>query len=156
MNEKTPKHVALIPDGNRRWAKSKGLKETAGHFMSGSYENLKELFSSARDCGVRYVSIWGFSTENWKRSKQEVNALFRIILNGLGKFIEKAEEEKVRFKCIGRRDRMPRELVEKIEELEEKTKMHKDFTAVLCLDYGGRDEIVRAVNKILKLCVRGI
>jgi undecaprenyl diphosphate synthase len=149
-SEKVPKHVALIPDGNRRWARKKGLKETAGHMMSGSYENLKELFSAARDLGVRYVSVWGFSTENWKRGKTELDALFEIISKGLGKFIENADEEKVGFRFIGRKDRLPKKLVEKIEELEKRTKDYRKFTAILCLDYGGRDEIVRAVNKILQ------
>ncbi len=147
---KIPLHVAIIPDGNRRWAKGKGLKETAGHVMSGSYKNMKELFSAAKDLGVRFVSIWGFSTENWKRSDGEKKVLFDVILKGLNGFIENAEKEKVGFRAIGRRDRLPEKVLKKILELEEKTAKFKDFTAVLCIDYGGRDEIVRAANKIVK------
>src|SRR3989338_9752116 len=97
-----PKHVAIIPDGNRRWAHEKGLKETAGHLMGGRYKNMKELFSAAKDLGVKYVSIWGFSTENWKRNKIEREALFEIILKGLNDFIKNADEEEVGFVCVGR------------------------------------------------------
>jgi len=148
--EKMPVHVALIPDGNRRWAKEKGLKATAGHLMSGSYKNISSLFREAKGLGVRYVSIWGFSTDNWKRDKNEVEEILGVVSKGLSKFLEKVHEEKVGFRHVGRKDRLPAEVVEKIAKLERESEKYTDFVALLCLDYGGRDEIVRAVRKVAK------
>lgn len=149
-SKKIPAHVAIIPDGNRRWSREKGLKEIAGHAVSGSYDHMKALFSAAKKLGVKFFSIWGFSTENWKRSDSERKVLFDVILKGLNDFSENAEKEKICFRAIGRRDRLPEKLVNKIVALEERTVRFKDFCAILCIDYGGRDEIVRAVNEIAK------
>lgn len=147
---KVPKHVAVIPDGNRRWAKNKSLKESYGHYRAGSFENLSSLMKEAQDMGVRYFSIWAFSTENWKRSEEERKAIFDVILKGIKKFEKRFKEEEVRFKHMGRKDRLPRELVKAMDDLEEKTKKFDKFTAIFCLDYGGRNEIIRAVKKIVR------
>ncbi|MFH1290316.1 MAG: polyprenyl diphosphate synthase [Nanoarchaeota archaeon] len=149
-NSKIPEHVVIIPDGNRRWARKRGLSATRGHVKAGSYANLNPLFREAKGLGIKYLSFWGFSTENWKRDKKEVDIIMRVILKGLNEFDEDVENEKVRFVHVGRKDRMLGKLVDKIGDLEEKTKKYTDLVVVLCLDYGGRDEVVRAVNKILK------
>jgi undecaprenyl diphosphate synthase len=151
-----PSHVAIIPDGNRRWAKERGLLAEDGHLKGGSYNNLKGLFSEAKNLGVKYLTFWAFSTENWKRSSEEANKIFDIILKSCKKFRKEASENKIRFRHIGRKDRLPKKLINELEKLEGETKEFKEFNVQLCLDYGGRDEIMRAVNKIIKAGVRVI
>jgi len=147
---KIPIHIAIIPDGNRRWAKSHGLSAIAGHYTSGSYKNMKSLFEEAKDLGVKYMSIWGFSTENWSRDKKEQKAIFDLIRKSVNQFRKDAQKEKIRFRHLGRKDRLPKNLVKKLIQLERETISFTDFNVQICLDYGGRDEILRAINKILK------
>lgn len=146
--EKIPTHIAIIPDGNRRWAKEKGMIGSMGHYKSGSEENIKSLFEEARKQGVKYVSIWGFSTENWARDEKEIGSIFDLVLKIVKDFSENHEKYKIRFRHMGREDRLPKNLKEALDELEEKTKIYDDFNVNLFLDYGGRDEIVRAVNRV--------
>ncbi|MCH8945373.1 MAG: di-trans,poly-cis-decaprenylcistransferase [Nanoarchaeota archaeon] len=150
MDNEIPKHVAIIPDGNRRWAKEKGLIATVGHEKSAGYENILSLFSEAKKLNIKYLSVWGFSTENWKRSKLEVKTIFDLIFDLVKKLKKDSHSNKIRFRFIGRRDRLPRNLLEELKLLEIETKDYKEFNIQLCLDYGGKDEIIRAVNKILK------
>ncbi len=150
MTNKIPVHISIIPDGNRRWAKSKGLIASAGHKKAGSYEHIKDLFDTARGEGVKYLSFWGFSTENWKRDTREIDSIFELVSKAVKEWRKEAIENKIRFRHIGRKDRMPKYLIEEINKLEEETKDNSDFHVQICLDYGGRDEIVRAINKILK------
>lgn len=144
-----PLHVAIIPDGNRRWAKKKGMEEVKGHLKSGSYENIKSLFEESKRLGIKYLTVWGFSTENWKRSKKEVDVIFDLVTKDLEMFREEARENKIRFRHLGRKDRLPGKLLEEIEKLEEETKEYSELNVQLALDYGGRDEIMRAANKVL-------
>ncbi|MFH1425329.1 MAG: polyprenyl diphosphate synthase [archaeon] len=148
--KKVPLHVALIPDGNRRWAKKKGLVATAGHVRAGAYENLYPLLKEARDLGIKYISLWGFSTENWKREKREVDKILDVISKGLDRLGDKIEKEKFSIKHIGRKDRLPKEIIDKMNRLEVKTSGNKELCVLLCIDYGGRDEIVRAVKKFVE------
>ncbi len=152
FNRKTniPNHVAIIPDGNRRWAKEKGLKASVGHYTAGSYDSVEKLFREAENLGVKYMSIWAFSTENWNRSKEEIDAVFRVVLKGVERFRKNAHINKIRFRHLGRIDRVPKNLAKEIKKLEEETKRYDKFNVQLCLDYGGRDELIRAVNKIIK------
>lgn len=150
MSENTPKHVSIIPDGNRRWAKNRALKPWEGHAKSGTFENLNPLFEEAEKQGIKYLSFWGFSTENWKRDKKEVDIIMRLILKGLNEFEEHAAQKGIRFVHVGRKDRLLDKLVEKMGELEEGTKDNQGLCVVLCLDYGGRDEITRAINKVVE------
>lgn len=143
-----PVHVVIIPDGNRRWARRKMLKPWEGHRKSGAKENLIPLFEEARRLGVKYVSLWGFSTENWKRDKREIDVLFDIMKNGLKNLRDYALEQKIRVMHIGRDDRLPEDLLQELREIVSATKSFEDFRFVLCLDYGGRDELVRAVGKL--------
>ncbi|MFH1802334.1 MAG: polyprenyl diphosphate synthase [archaeon] len=144
-----PQHVAIIPDGNRRWARQRSMKPWEGHVKAGAFENLRPLFEEAKKQGVKYLSFWGFSTENWKRDKKEVDIIIRLILKGLIEFEENAEKERIKFVHVGRKDRLMDKLVDQMISLEEKTKNNKGLCVLLCLDYGGRDEILRAVNKVL-------
>lgn len=144
-----PVHLTIIPDGNRRWSRENRLKTTAGYVISGSFENIRKLFNCAKDLGVKYCSIWGFSTENWDRDKSEIDEILRVVERGIDKFLEKAHREQISFKHIGRKDRLPEKLIEKLELLEKETIDYVDFVALLCLDYGGRDEMARAVQKAI-------
>lgn len=140
------KHLAIIPDGNRRWATSQGLSVSAGHEISARYERLKELLETAREEDVEYFSLWAFSTENWKRSESERKILFMLLRGVLKRLINDAVPNGIRFRWLGRRDRIPGNLVSLLEELETLTKDCNKMNLQLCLDYGGRDELVRAVN----------
>lgn len=149
-NKGVPRHVVVIPDGNRRWAKQKGLEPSLGHYTSASFQHLKELFQEARNLGVKYLSLWGFSTENWKRNQHEINAIFDLISKNIGQFREEAHATKIRFRHLGRKDRLPKYLLRELEKLEEETKNYTEFNVQLCLDYGGRDELLRAVDSMIK------
>lgn len=146
----TAKHVALVPDGNRRWAVEKGLSAWKGHEKAGSYLNVRALVQEARNLGIKYFSLWGFSTENWKRKKKEREVIFNMILELIARCRKEAQENKVRFLHIGRKDRLPKELLGNLEKLESETREYKDLNILVCLDYGGRDEIVRAINRAIK------
>ncbi len=150
IGKNVPNHIAIIPDGNRRWAKQKGLDELEGHRVGGAYERIKSLIDESQKIGVKYFTIWVFSTENWKRSQREIDSLFEIIGNLLSKIEENLIQNKIKFRHIGRKDRLPKKLIDVVEHMEELTKDFDKFNFQLCLDYGGRDEIVRAVNKALK------
>ena len=139
MNEKKiPKHVAIIPDGNRRWAKKKGLKAALGHAKGASKENITSLLNEAASLGVKYFSIWVFSTENWNRDEKERNAIFELVLGMIGKIKKEVHENKIRFRHVGRKDRLPSELIRALDGLEKDSEGYEDFSVNLCLDYGGR------------------
>ncbi|MEN7982603.1 MAG: polyprenyl diphosphate synthase [Nanoarchaeota archaeon] len=151
-----PNHIAIIPDGNRRWAKERGMEGFRGHEKAGEVDSLISLFEETRNLGVRYISFWGFSTENWKRDKEENDKLFNVLLKGVEEFLKYAHENKVRFRHLGRKDRFSKELVDALEKLESETEKYSDYNVNLCLDYGGRDEILRAVNKLLNAKAKNI
>lgn len=144
-----PLHLVIIPDGNRRWAKKRGLEKLKGHDKAADFDNLFSLFNEARGLGVKYVSLWGFSTENWKRGKEEIDNLFKLFFKNLEDLRKVIHKHKIRFRHFGRKDRFPKKLKEELVKLEKESKNYSDFNIQFCLDYGGRDEIVRAVNKIL-------
>ncbi len=156
IKEKVPKHVAIIPDGNRRWAKGKGLPIFAGHERMTSFDKIVPLLKEAKKLEIKYITFWAFSTENWKRSEKEIDYLFNLITKFSKKFEEYAIENKIRFRHLGRKDRIPKKLVSELEKLEEETKNFNELNVQACLDYGGRDEIIRAINKILKSGVNEI
>ncbi len=156
LKDKIPKHVAIIPDGNRRWAKLNGLKKIEGHKAGGSYESISKIIGEAKNLGIKYLTFWAFSTENWKRDRIEVDQLFELFVNILGKIKEEAIEKKIKFRHIGRKDRLPEKLVKVILDVEKATKDFEEFNVQLCIDYGGRDEIVRALNKALRAGVQEI
>lgn len=144
--EVIPQHVAIIMDGNRRWAKEKGLPAFEGHRKGA--DAFEKLIEKAKDLGIKCLSTWAFSTENWKRSKEEVDALFSLIESALEKYGNRCIKEKVRFLHIGRKDRIPAKLRNAIEKLEKKTEEFTNSTLVLAIDYGGHDEIIRTIEKL--------
>lgn len=145
--ELLPKHVVLIPDGNRRWAKSKHLPSIEGHRRG--LELAKVLANACKDWGIRTVSIWGFSTENWGRAKEEVEYLMKAFDSYLADNLKDFVEEGARIRIIGRKDRFPAHLLQTIKKVERLTAKGKSYQLNICLDYGGRDEILRAVNKLV-------
>ncbi len=146
---KVPSHIGIIPDGNRRWAKSKGMEAFKGHSKSAEIGNVASLLGEAKKLGVEYVSIWGFSTENWNRPELEKRFLFKLLVKSFNEFLAYAHEDKIRIRHIGRKDRLPKEVVATLEKLENETAKYKEFNVNFCMDYGGRDELIRAVNKMI-------
>jgi len=140
-------HLAIIPDGNRRWAKGNMLLPWQGHARA--MENFRSITEWCRQDGrVGTLTIWGFSTENWKRSDEEVGKLMELFEGYLGNERSAFKEHKTRFVHSGRRDRIPASLRKLIEDVEEETKDFTDFTMHLAVDYGGKDEVVRALSKM--------
>ena len=151
---KIPEHVAVIMDGNGRWAEAQGQPRTYGHAAGSEVvENMVEVMS---DAGVRFFTVYAFSTENWKRSEEEVSTLFSLFAVYLKKLIKKSTENNVRCFIIGNREGLDPELISVIDELEEKTKDFTGLTFTIAINYGGRDEITRAVRKIAENVKAGV
>lgn len=140
-----PNHVAIIPDGNRRWAKERGLNTLQGHKKG--FDVAVDLCRKLRELGISTVTIWAFSTENWDRTPREVSYLMRLYGFLADKYLEEALRDEVKIIHLGRKDRLPKNLLNKITNLEEKTKHFSKYYINIALDYGGRDEIVRAIEK---------
>ncbi|MGB6839327.1 MAG: polyprenyl diphosphate synthase [Microgenomates group bacterium] len=145
---KVPDHIAIILDGNGRWARSRGLPVTKGHEYGA--KAIREVMDAARDWGVYTVTIWGFSTENWKRPPKEKAKIFSLIKKTLKEELERARKEGIRFVHLGRKDRLPADILRLIKKTEKETKDNHKYILNVALDYGGRDEILRAVKKIVK------
>lgn len=141
-----PEHIALILDGNRRWAKEKGLDPRIGHTRGA--EALENIARFANSIGLKYLTVYAFSTENWNREDTEVRALMRILVRFINKFNKTAIDENIRVRVIGDMTRFPEKLQTKLKEIIEKTKNHTGSTLNIALNYGGRQEIVRAVKNI--------
>lgn len=142
-----PAHVGFIMDGNGRWAKKRGLPRTAGHIEG--LKALKRVIVSARDHGIRYATFYVFSTENWKRSQQEVGYLMHLLSTKLPGEINFFKQERVKILVRGSRERLPQSVLNAISRTEEATKDMDGITVSLAINYGGQDEIVRAVNALL-------
>lgn len=148
MSDNTaPIHLGIILDGNRRWAKSRGLKSIEGHKQG--YENLKEIVEAAFKQGVRYVSAYVFSTENWKRSDEEVSYLMNLILWVAKNEINELNKRKMKILFVGEDDRLPATVLKAMRNAEEKTKDNTKGVLLICLNYGGQQEIASAVNDYL-------
>jgi undecaprenyl diphosphate synthase len=143
-----PKHIAIIPDGNRRWAKANHMAVAEGH--RNGFENLIEVANAARDLGIRYLTVWGFSTENWTRNKDEVENLMKLFLYALKRFENEFHDKRIRFKQIGRKDRFNEELLNYILKLEKETASYDDYYLNIALDYGGQNEIIRSIQKAVE------
>ena len=141
-----PEHVAIILDGNGRWAKNKHMPRTYGHTVGSKV--VERTVEDASDIGIKYLTVYVFSTENWKRSQDEVSMLFSLIERYLRSLIKKSKKNNVRCSVIGRRDNMSSSMLQVIEKLEEETKDNTGLTFTLAINYGGRDEITRAVQGI--------
>lgn len=143
-----PEHVALILDGNGRWAKKRGLPRTMGH-KEGCVTVEKTVEIAAR-MGIRYLTVYGFSTENWKRSVEEVGALMQLFRYYMVRLLKIAKTNNVRVKMIGDRRRFDKDIIEGLDRLERETKDNTGLTFVIAVNYGGRDEIVRAVKQVME------
>ena len=145
---KVPDHLAIIPDGNRRWARSRGLPTLQGHKKG--FERAVELARVARSWGIHTVTLWGFSTENWDRTAKEINYLMKLYAKLIDNYLKEAKENKVRIYHLGRRDRLPEVLLKKIEKAEEETKHYDKYVMNIAIDYGGQDDIIRAVKAMIR------
>lgn len=147
-SKKLPNHVAIIMDGNGTWAIKRGLPRNMGH-RKGT-KTLVDLVLYANQIGIKYLTVFAFSTENWSRPKEEVDYLMKLPLEFIEEYREKFSKENIRFKVIGKREQLSLELQEKIGEFEQKTLNNDGLTFIIALNYGAYDEIISAVNKILK------
>ena len=141
-----PKHIAIIMDGNRRWAKEKGLDTKYGH--KAGAETLEKIASFANNIGLQYLTVYAFSTENWKRTKEEIGALMLLLNHYLDKFLYKESLRNIKIKVLGNIDNIDKNLQTSIKKLIEKSKNNTGLTLNIAFNYGGRDEIVRAVRNI--------
>lgn len=152
-----PKHIAVIMDGNGRWAKSRGLARTAGHRVG--VQALKSLIIALDELGIQYLTVYAFSTENWKRPADEINALMELMVEFIDKEIDYLHEKGVRVNPIGDISRLNEKTYERIVFAREKTKENQHIILNVALNYGGRQEIIRATKAICrdvqeqKLCV---
>ena len=148
-----PRHIAIIMDGNGRWAKRRGLPRTAGH-AAGS-EVFRQIATYCRDIGVDYLTVYAFSTENWKRSQEEISAIMGLLKKYLFEALEKMERDRIRLEFFGDLSPLSPELQELAARTREISRKYEGFQANICLNYGGRDEIVRAARAFARRCVEG-
>lgn len=152
-NEKIiPSHIAIILDGNRRWAKERGLPTFFGHRKG--MDNAKKIVLYAQKAGVKVITMYAFSTENWSRSEKEVNYLMKLFENYIDKYIDDYHKRGIKFRHIGSLKELPASLQKKLKNAIELTKNNTGIVANLALNYGGRDEIKRTVQKLVEDGVR--
>ena len=142
-----PNHIAVILDGNRRWARSRGIQTLEGH--KAGFEAGHRISKAAREWGVHTFTVWGLSTENWDRSPKELAYLMKLYWKMVETVEKEAKKDDIRFVHLGRKDRIPKSLALYIKSLEQKTKNNKTHVFNAAIDYGGRDEIIRATKKII-------
>ena len=145
-NKNIPAHVAIILDGNGRWAKAKGLPRNVGH-MQGA-KAVEDILVDARDMGIKYLTVYAFSTENWSRPEAEVSALMMLLRNYLKTSIKKSMKNNVRCRVIGDRSLLAKDIIEAIENLEKTTAENTGLTFTIAINYGSRDEIRRSFIKL--------
>ncbi len=142
-----PKHLAFIVDGNRRWARKKGLPITSGHEIAAN-QRLEEIVDCCLEEGISHVTFWVFSTENWKRGQKFASMMFSILRSGLKRSIEKFIKNGVRLNTIGDLSKLPKGLVSDISKIKNDSQHNKKLVVTIAINYGGRDEILRAVKKL--------
>jgi len=144
-----PYHIGVIMDGNRRWAKRKGFPTFEGHRKG--LDKIKEFGKWCKEKGVKILTLYTFSTENWNRSKEEIKYLMNLLKQVLGgKVLKELNKEGIKVKVIGQRERLDKEIIKLIKEAEELTKNNKEGVLNLAISYGGRAEIVNAVKEVVK------
>jgi undecaprenyl diphosphate synthase len=141
-----PQHVAIIMDGNGRWAKARGLPRAAGHERG--VEALRRTVEAAPELGIRYLTVFSFSTENWRRPAAEVSALFGLLKAYVQRDLGRLKREGVRIRVIGRREGLPADIAELVDKAERETAENSDFYLNIAFNYGGREEIIRAAQKL--------
>ncbi|MDD5638475.1 MAG: polyprenyl diphosphate synthase [Candidatus Pacebacteria bacterium] len=148
MKEKTINHLGIIIDGNRRWAKKRGLPTFEGHKKG--IDKVKKAIEWANKRGIKNLTFFVFSTENWKRSKKEVDYLMKLAEEMIKDYEDTAKKEKIRIRVIGQKERLPKSLQKEIEKVENSTKNNKKMTVNFALSYGGRNEIIEVIKKIIE------
>ena len=143
-----PQHLGIILDGNRRWAKEKNLPALEGHKRG--FKTVKSIIQAAKEKGIKTLTLFCFSTENWNRSREEIDYLMDIFKKSLSDYFSKFGKENVKIKIIGQKDRFSGDIQSQMEKLEKQTKDNTKMTLNLALSYGGRAEIVDAITKIIK------
>lgn len=147
-NTVIPSHIAIIPDGNRRWARARGLHTFEGHRRG--FNNAVSLARAARRWGIHTVTLWGFSTENWDRDKKEIEYLMKLYEKLVDDYLKEARRDNVRIVHLGRKDRIPAGLLYKINRAQEETVGNTKYIMNIGIDYGGHDELIRAIAKLVK------
>lgn len=150
---KIPEHVAIILDGNGRWAKKRFLPRNAGH--AAGAKTVEKIIEDAHDMGIKYITMYAFSTENWNRPEDEVKALMKLLRNYLSDCIERANKNNMIVRVIGKKEGLDEDIIEKINELEECSKNNTGITFIIALNYGSRDEITRAAKKMAQQVADG-
>lgn len=143
-----PNHIGIIMDGNGTWAKKRSLPRNFGHKRGA--KTLIDLVYYANEIGIKFLTVFAFSTENWKRPKEEVDYLMNLPIDFINENRDKLNKENIKISLIGRRDRVNKELLKNINEIEEDTKNNNGLHFIIAFDYGSQDEIIRAVNKIIR------
>ena len=141
-----PKHVAIILDGNGRWAKSKGMPRNYGH--TAGAKNVEEICRKAHEIGIKYLTLYAFSTENWNRPESEVNALMKLLENYLKNCLKTADKNHIRVRILGDKTRLSEKFQVQIEELEEASANYDGLNLQIAINYGSRDEMHRAMKKM--------
>ena len=150
---KIPQHVAIILDGNGRWAKAKGMPRNYGH-AQGS-KNVERICEEAWRMGIKYLTVYAFSTENWKRPKNEVDALMKLLRNYMKTCLKTAEKNDMKIRVIGDIDPLDEDIKKRIRELVEASKDNGGLNFTIALNYGSRDEMTRAVRRLAADCAAG-
>ena len=140
-----PRHIAIILDGNGRWAKKRGLPRTAGHAVGS--ETFRKIATYCKNIGVEYLTVYAFSTENWNRPEEEVGTIMKLLGKYLNEAIETMERDHIKMKIFGDVAGLPAELQKLVEKTDEISSRYEGFQANICLNYGGRDEIVNAARR---------
>ena len=142
-----PNHVAIVLDGNGRWAKERGLTRSEGHFHG--FNNLEKLADHVFKKGVKILSVYAFSTENFKRSKQEVSYLMNLFIEGFKRYAKRLSKRNVRIIFSGRREPLPKKVLKVIDQVSKETSKNNDYIFNICVNYGGQYEIVDAIKNIV-------
>ena len=149
-----PRHIGIVLDGNGRWARKRGLPRTAGH-IAGFSDATRKVIYHCRDIGIRYVTLYAFSTENWRRGEKEVTGIFGLMERFLNEVIDKAETERSRVKFLGDLQRLPEKLRRLIDRAQQATAGFESHQLNICFNYGGRNEVTRAVQRLAADCKAG-
>lgn len=145
---KLPKHIAIIMDGNRRWAKSRGLNPIKGHEHA-TLNVIEPLIDKCGELGIPYVTFWAFSTDNWKRGEDEVNGIFNVFRLGLKTLADRFIKKGAHLKILGDINRFPADIAEKTKKMLAESQSNDKITVSFALHYGGRDEIIRSIKKMI-------
>jgi undecaprenyl diphosphate synthase len=145
---KVPDHLAIIPDGNRRWARARGLHTLQGH--KAGFDMAVKLCHTARHFGIHTVTLWGFSTENWDRTKDEISYLMKLYERLIDNYLKEAKKDGVKIIHLGRKERLPESLRKKIAFAESSTKGNTRYIMNIAIDYGGQDDIIRATQAMIR------